>query len=364
MTLLKTFSLVLIPLMLVLFSFCSSTHTAQRASTTESTALYGDTVHDIADSILVVFQDSRNNYWFGSNGKGVYRYDGKTLLHFTTHNGLCGNQIREIKEDARGNLYFNTWNGISTFDGTAFKTLPVTESSEWKLQPGDVWFSCGQNENGPYRYDGKQLYHLKFPEHYLADEFYARMPNPPYNPYQVYTSYADRKGNIWFGTSTFGACRYDGKSLSWLYEKQLTSIGENGSFGIRSIIEDKSGTFWICNTHYRYSITAGDSVVSGNNFVRYTRATGVGALKNHDENAPVYFMSVAEDSAGDLWMVTFSSGVWRYDGKTMTNYSVKKGSTTVTLFSVYKDRQGNLWLGTHTDGVYRFNGSAFEKFAF
>ncbi|MEO5583366.1 MAG: two-component regulator propeller domain-containing protein [Saprospiraceae bacterium] len=55
-------------------------------------------------------------------------------------------------------------------------------------------------------------------------EFYKNNPNSPYSPYEIYTIYKDSKGNIWFGTSNFGICRYDGKSLSWRYEKHLTLV--------------------------------------------------------------------------------------------------------------------------------------------
>jgi ligand-binding sensor domain-containing protein len=73
-------------------------------------------------------------------------------------------------------------------------------------------------------------------------------------------------------------------------------------------------------------------------------------------------MSVIEDNKGDLWMVTYEQGVWRYDGKTLIHYSVKDGSRDIKLFSIYKDKQGELWLGTHEAGAYKFNGNQFEKF--
>jgi hypothetical protein len=83
-----------------------------------------------------------------------------------------------------------------------------------------------------------------------------------------------------------------------------------------------------------------------------------------------YFMSSIMDSAGALWLLTYSTGVWKYNpsttpgtgGKNITHYPVKNGDAVVTLFSIYKDHEGVLWLGTHTDGAYRFNGKTFEKF--
>ena len=45
----------------------------------------GDTVKELGKSIMLVYQDKKNRYWFGSWETGVYRYDGKTVINFTTH---------------------------------------------------------------------------------------------------------------------------------------------------------------------------------------------------------------------------------------------------------------------------------------
>jgi len=52
-----------------------------------------------------------------------------------------------------------------------------------------------------------------------------------------------------------GICRFDGKKHDWMYEAHLTELPDDAMFGIRSIIEDKDGAYWFCNTHYRYRMT-------------------------------------------------------------------------------------------------------------
>ena len=160
-------------------------------------------------SIMVIFQDSRDNYWFGTKEQGAYRYDGQRLLHFTTKDGLSSNGIRAIQEDKSGNIYFDTGEGINKFDGQTVSKLELVEvdspSDGWQLTPDDLWFGGKWNENGPYRYDGETLYHLKFPKHPREDEFYGEIrPICPISPYGIYFIYKDRKGNIWFGTSNLG----------------------------------------------------------------------------------------------------------------------------------------------------------------
>lgn len=335
---------------------------SRHSNAKNSTIPIGDPVTELSESIMVIYQDKGNNYWFGSRGKGAFRYDGKNILQFTMKNGLVSNDIWGIQEDKLGNIYFDTQEGVSKFDGKSFSTLTVSNSSdsEWKLEPDDLWFKGSWNINGPYRYDGKNLHHLQFPKNVLADSLYANFPNMTWSPYGLYSLYKDKKGSIWFGTSNLGIYRYDGKTLSWMHEDHLTNTATGGSFGIRSIFEDHEGKFWFCNTRYRYKIESKDSSSNGKNLIRYTREKGV------DQKAAdgdwIYFMSITEDNMQNLWMLTYGEGVWRYDGKNMIRYPVLDGSKEITLFSIYKDNNGDLWLGTHEAGAYKFNGKTFEKF--
>jgi ligand-binding sensor domain-containing protein len=169
----------------------------------------------------------------------------------------------------------------------------------------------------------------------------------------VYSIFKDSKGNLWFGTAILGACRYDGKSFAWMPEREL----RNGSFGTRSIIEDKSGRYWFCNTLHRYEVDPSNPAEP-----KFKAADGV-RNANDPNTAPIGgIMSSAVDSTGALWMATYGGGVWRYDGKDITHYPVKDGDTAITLFSIHKDNQGVMWLGTHSAGAYKFNGKTFEKF--
>ena len=75
--------------------------------------------------------------------------------------GLSGDRVREIKEDASGNIYIGTLAGISKFDGRSFVTLTPFESlglEGWRLNPNDLWFKGDSMADGPYRYDGTTLY--------------------------------------------------------------------------------------------------------------------------------------------------------------------------------------------------------------
>lgn len=310
-----------------------------------------DTVAQIGENIMVIYQDQKKVYWFGSWETGLYRYDGKNLLNFTTKHGLPSNRIDAINEDEAGNLYivsYHTEWSVTKFDGKTFTALSPVASDDWQLNPSDLWFRhTFDNENFVYRYDGSKLHQLTLPH----------PPDLP-NPFAVYSIYKDRKGNVWFGSNPVGVCRYDGHSFEWITEEDVTEFRNEGANGVRSITEDTNGDFWF-NTEFKYGIY--DSTTLESNAF-YTRHKSIGGLDGKKDSNLDEFLSTVRDNAGNLWFVTYLDGVWKYDGTAITHYPIQVKSKQIELFSIYKDRNGDLWLGTHKNGVYKFNGTTFEKF--
>ena len=76
----------------------------------------------------------------------------------------------------------------------------------------------------------------------------------------------------------------------------------------------------------------------------------------------LYFNSGIADEKGNLWMTTYGGGVWKYDGKTLSNFEIENGEEDVLLIDIYQDNNGTIWLGTDNDGVYKQIGNAFKKF--
>ena len=343
---------------LTLLTSCNGQTSNPNKNTNQLTDVFlkGDTVKELGSNIMVVYQDKNDTYWFGSWETGVYRYDGQTLINYTTTHGLPNNRIDEIKEDKLGNIYFNTRGEISKFDGHTFIKVSTTSNpdNEWKLAPDDLWFKGQQGSGVIYRYDGKYLHRLHFPETEEGDDYLAKFPDVNYSPYDVYIIYKDSKGNIWFGTAALGICMYNGKTFTWLSEKELEFDVET-AFGIRSIIEDSDGKFWFSNTLNRFNIYSQDNTTT------FVKEKGIGSLDGKKDGALVAIMSMEKDHDG-LWMATYNQGVWRNSGKQTTHFPVKSNGNDITVFSIYKDNTGGLWLGTHENGAYTFNGKTFEKF--
>jgi ligand-binding sensor domain-containing protein len=316
------------------------------------TGSIGKVVTEMDKSIWVIFQDRKNNYWFGSNGNGVYRYDGKTLTRFTTKDGLYSNQIRGIQQDKSGNIYFEAPGGVSKFDGGKFIALTPVKSpvNQWILQPDDLWFKTTGDAPGACRYDGKALYQLEF----------AAFGTKDFNPnYAVYSIYKDKQGNIWFGTLTAGVCRFNGSALDWINETELAALEDGRAPAIRSILEDKDGYFWFSNILYQYRIR--DNAGTPATAMPYERVKKMDLSKQEQKMELPYYTSAVVDNES-IWMTNYNEGVWKYDGNKLSNYRLKDKETNVLTMFVYKDNAGALWLATDNSGVYTFNGRAFEKF--
>jgi ligand-binding sensor domain-containing protein len=335
------------------FHSCKGQEKSEHKQTGTKTLEIGKTVSELDNQIWKIFQDSRGKYWFGSNGKGIYYLDGNELKLFTTIDGLVNDTIRGIQEDKNGNIYIETPEGISKFDGKQFTTLKAIKSSynQWKLDTNDLWF--GYNAYDLYRYDGDSLFELKLPRQDLKKTFGIDPEGVPFKglnntPYAVFGVNKDKDGNIWFGTATAGAFRYDGNSFLWFGEKELSTLPDGRVPGVRSMIQDKDGYFWLSNFISKYKIEPSN--------IQYEKIKGI------EKESPNYFNSGIVGKDGNLWMTTYSGIVWKYDGKTLSSFKINNGKEVVFLVSIYQDKNDILWLGTDNDGVYKQNRDKFEKF--
>ena len=70
-------------------------------------------------------QDKAGNIWFGSYGEGVFKYDGKVFINYTTNDGLNSNTTYSIVEDKTGNIWVSTNKGTNRFNGIKFQNIPI-----------------------------------------------------------------------------------------------------------------------------------------------------------------------------------------------------------------------------------------------
>lgn len=65
--------------------------------------------------------------WCGTWGGGLARFDGQRWKNFTVADGLPGNHVYMLHEDARGRLWIGTGSGLARYDGREFTRFTTRE---------------------------------------------------------------------------------------------------------------------------------------------------------------------------------------------------------------------------------------------
>lgn len=72
--------------------------------------------------------------------------------------------------------------------------------------------------------------------------------------------------------------------------------------------------------------------------------------------------SVFQDKQGVYWVGTNGAGVFRYDSKTMRQFTVADGLADNQITNIQEDESGNIWVGTGAFGVSKYDGFAWMTF--
>lgn len=313
--------------------------------------------------VRAILEDSKGNIWFGSYNEGACLLRNGKLQYFTKENGLSDNQVRNIYEDKNGIIWFECGIGISTYDGkkiSVYKQRNYDSMNEWKLNYSDLWFkgdeTVGYNKlegtPGVYQYDGQKLCYRTFPVTAKSEEG---------SDYSISTNFVRSKnGAVWFGT--YGALiGYNGEQFKMFNNDSLGFNGTTEYLHIRSIMEDSNGNLWIGNNSGGSTIGGvGVLKYDGKKFIPFTKQQ---KLRKEDTNGNSLdrVFSIGEDAEGNIWFGTVGSGVWRYDGNSVKNYTKADGLDGDMTWIIYKSKTGELWFGGGPNGVYRFNGQSFER---
>ncbi|MEJ0030706.1 MAG: two-component regulator propeller domain-containing protein [Bacteroidota bacterium] len=252
-----------------------------------------------------VLEDRKGNLWFGTIGSGVYFYDGKSFQNFTTKDGLVNNEIGCIYEDKAGNIWFGENGGASRYDGKSFRNYMIDGESMAEERTGKT-----------------------FPD-------FTRPPN------EVTSIIEDKAGKFWFATRG-NTYVYDGKAFT-----VFTHDGKPFQ-NVRCMIQDKKGNIWLAGNDglWRYD---------GSRFTNVTKDF-VGYVYE-DKNGNIW-TSAAGDAGGKDWVL------FRYEGISLSN-----GKPIVTeikpqaggLFGILEAHDGSIWFGAGT-GVYRYDGKNVTDF--
>jgi ligand-binding sensor domain-containing protein len=292
----------------------------------------------VREFVRAMYQDKKGNYWFGTNGNGIIRYDGNTLETIVIEGTNAGMRVMKIVEDKIGNVWFGTSDGLIKYDGTNFTRFSKKEGllgkdeGIWGLtidKSGLIWVG---GYGGVFHFDGEKFIPFSLPDSMVEN------PQHMLSDKLVFKIIEDKSGTIWLATDGNGLFKYNRGKFTHLTNKN--GLTDNNT---ADILEDKQGNIWI-GTFY-----GGPSKFDGTTFTNFTKK---GIIKGV-ETGGFY-----EDKKGNIWFTAENVGVYKYDGTNFILYTTKNGLTSNLVLSIFEDNKGQLWFGTW-QGLCILDGKKF-----
>ncbi|MEM9022749.1 MAG: two-component regulator propeller domain-containing protein, partial [Bacteroidota bacterium] len=290
-------------------------------------------------AIRDIYQDHQGGIWLAAAQAGLFRLrldeqGNGELESFGAQHGLLSVRIRAITEDQDHRLWVaTTGDGLYVSDTAraAFSPVDVPTEIEPKHytsattdQRGFVWF--GTWGAGTICYDGKD---------WVAFRKANGMPDNV-----ILSVMADNQNNIWMGSLSSGASMFLGGTFTELNER----LGlPNGN--VRTITGDGGNGYWIGTleglAHFE------DGVLKSYGKAAGMPARRIGAL-------------AWDEQRNGLWIGSYESGLFFYDGRTFQPFGTKNGLVCGEIMSLEVSADGTLWIGTYKTGLVRWNGDRFE----
>lgn len=277
--------------------------------------------------------------WIGSN-TGLFRINiksGTTETFQTVNSGLLSNRITTIAIDRKGAKWIGHPDGISFYDGSAWKTYKISDFIQSDSYINQVLsFAFDKNNivwmgtyRGLIRFDGNQW------------TIYRPVSTDTYFP--VNSIAIDNSGIMWIATDR-GLEKFDGADWTII---DSTKGGMNTK-GINCLAIDSKGTKWF--TSYARILYKYD----GEKMVSYNIPPADSATYYTSIN------SVSVDRNDVVWIGT--DILHSFDGQAWTSYNQKNNKLPGThVTCAVSDNSGTIWAGTDENPA-RLTGGRLVSF--
>ena len=311
----------------------------------------------VANSLRAVEIAADGSVWFGSDARGISRFDGRAFTTINDQNGLVDNAIRAIHRARNGSLWIATETGVSRYANEAFLNFRphdgLSSGETWCVQQTSddlMWF--GTRGGGLAVYDAETFLHLEARSG-LAGNLVTSLSRAPGGPLWIGTlggvsryhrdasqSFTLRDGlidarvnavcalspdQVWVGTE---------RGASLIEQNQLSPAGsfpELAGLKIKSICRGDGPTAWFA--------------VYGGGLYFYD-GTKVGRSEEDAGSGGGFLRSVYRDPSGVLHMA--GREITSYSPAGPRRWTASDGLNTAEIFALQTDALGRLWVGTKT----------------
>jgi signal transduction histidine kinase/ligand-binding sensor domain-containing protein/CheY-like chemotaxis protein len=349
--------------------------------------------------------------WIASWGGGLTAYRQGKFVSYTVQDGLPSNYVSPLVQDAKGNLWIGTREGLAVYDGQSIRPYKQAGVLDTKaivslaISPeGSLWIATNSaifilgRDTGAIRelitdfhdpaslyFDQQGMLWIGTKEHGLysfAAGKFARVMQPSLQLGRISAIYRDREGSLWIGVYGRGLCRWNIAESECFEEKN--GLASNM---VMSVYEDREGSLWV-------GTFDGVTRIKDRRFIFYDRSTGLknevvyalaqakdgsiwaggGDGLSHLQNGHITnyktgsaypantVLAIVEGSQGTLWVGT-AQGLKEFrNGRVIRTLGAQQGLANRAIMSLYQDRKGYLWIGGSGKGLARFKDDQFEFF--
>ncbi|WP_319479959.1 two-component regulator propeller domain-containing protein [uncultured Draconibacterium sp.] len=146
-----------------------------------------DSVSLAGNYVTSLFEAHDGNIWIGTYGDGICKYteneNSGGFISFNQQDGLCNNVAYGIEEDAEGNLWISTDNGLSRFDPIS-ETFQNFYSSDGLLSDQFYWSASCSDDRGNLYFGGVEGLNYFNPAEF---ESYPNIPQPVFTQFSVFS---------------------------------------------------------------------------------------------------------------------------------------------------------------------------------
>ena len=364
-----------------------------------------DNTPGLASARIVSLTESRQGVlWIGTEG-GLTKYDGERFTTYTTRDGLPHLNILMLLDDSRGRLWIGTGGGLVRFDGRTFERVPIDPLPPVVLAlaetpDGDVWASSTTGIARFHRGDTPSVVTGTHATMMSVDakgrlwlggpavmrwepstgasqggRFVDVRPASSRHPLgETAGIFEDREGALWIGTQGGGIYR-------WREGTPVEAVSEGTTGAVRALSADRDGNIWFGTDvggltrlkprqvfSYPYATATGQSIgpIVGDGANGLWIGGTCGHLLHFREGVfdqPLMegcVWSLLRDPDGTLWSGSGDTGLRRFAGGRVTNYTRAEGIDYNIVTAIARDRDGTLWVG-HEAGLSRFENGRFTN---
>ncbi len=295
------------------------------------------------NKVWAIEEDGGGNMWFGTYGSGLFKYDGKKIIHFEAPT-ITNNHIRVLKYSHRHK---------SLFIGTEFGFTILKDSTFTKFSQKDSNSQERINVMGVFENDDSLFIHTYRNGMYLFNPRTETLnpldPNHQFYQHSSSGSIVTQRGDVLQGISKNGLSVIN-DSIS----KNYKDIGQ-----IFDFTEDANGHVWIAAwSYYDMQEPGGFFQLKGDNLIRMNKKLGVSSSMA----LSLYF----DSKSNSMWMGTNGEGLFLYQENGITYFKADYfGVPTLNIHDILIDNNqliigaDKLLKGNEKDGFKVYDGEFF-----